>query len=97
MDAFEAARDGDLAAVRAVLDAGFDAAAVDEYGWSLLHRAAMGAETDPACAAAVLAALLDAGAPGGRNTPVSSSSGRSAVPASPWTGTVRPTAAPWST
>lgn len=47
MDAFEAARDGDLAAVRAALDAGFDAAAVDEYGWSLLHRAAMGAEADP--------------------------------------------------
>ncbi|MGW0959157.1 ankyrin repeat domain-containing protein [Streptomyces gelaticus] len=63
MDAFEAARDGDLAAVRAALDAGFDAAAVDEYGWSLLHRAAMGAEADPARAAAVLAALLDAGAP----------------------------------
>ncbi|WP_406014271.1 ankyrin repeat domain-containing protein [Streptomyces sp. NBC_00984] len=63
MDVFEAARDGDLAAVRAALDAGFDVAAVDEQGWSLLHRAATGAEADPARAAAVLAALLDAGAP----------------------------------
>ncbi|WP_442810822.1 ankyrin repeat domain-containing protein, partial [Streptomyces sp. Wh19] len=45
MDAFEAAHNGDLAAVRAALDAGSDAAAVDEQGWSLLHRAAMGAET----------------------------------------------------
>ncbi|MFG2220771.1 ankyrin repeat domain-containing protein [Streptomyces sp. NPDC048685] len=63
MDAFEAAHNGDLAAVRAALDAGSDAGAVDEQGWSLLHRAAMGAEADPVRAAAVLAALLDAGAP----------------------------------
>ncbi|WP_330435246.1 ankyrin repeat domain-containing protein [Streptomyces sp. NBC_00825] len=63
MDALEAAHNGDLAAVRAALDAGSDAAAVDEQGWSLLHRAAMGAEADPVRAAAVLAALLDAGAP----------------------------------
>ncbi|MFD0344409.1 ankyrin repeat domain-containing protein [Streptomyces sp. NPDC127117] len=41
-DVFEAAHDGDLAAVRAALDAGFDVAAVDEHGWSLLHRAATG-------------------------------------------------------
>ncbi|MCX4847011.1 ankyrin repeat domain-containing protein [Streptomyces sp. NBC_00893] len=63
MDVSEAAHNGDLAAVRAALEAGFDAAAVDEQGWSPLHRAAMGAEADPVRAAAVLAALLDAGAP----------------------------------
>ncbi|MET9655693.1 ankyrin repeat domain-containing protein [Streptomyces sp. NPDC006510] len=63
MVVFEAAHNGDLAAVRAALDAGFDVAAVNEYGWSLLHQAATGAESDPARAAAVLAALLDAGAP----------------------------------
>ncbi|WP_385621094.1 ankyrin repeat domain-containing protein [Streptomyces sp. P8-A8] len=62
MDAFEAAHNGDLAAVRAALDAGSDAGAVDEQGWSLLHRAAMGAEADPVRAAAVLAALLAAAA-----------------------------------
>ncbi|MEU6925698.1 ankyrin repeat domain-containing protein [Streptomyces sp. NPDC046631] len=63
MDVFEAAQHGDVAAVRAALDAGCDVTAVDAYGWSPLHRAAMGAEADPARAAAVLAALLDAGAP----------------------------------
>ncbi|MFE3947304.1 ankyrin repeat domain-containing protein [Streptomyces sp. NPDC059118] len=63
MDVFEAAYRGDATAVRAALDAGFDVTAVDAYGWSPLHRAAMGAEADPARAAAVLAALLDAGAP----------------------------------
>ncbi|GAA2434453.1 hypothetical protein GCM10010433_38970 [Streptomyces pulveraceus] len=63
MDVFEAAHRGDATAVRAALDAGFDVTAVDAYGWSPLHRAAMGAEADPARAAAVLAALLDAGAP----------------------------------
>ncbi|MEE1844104.1 ankyrin repeat domain-containing protein [Streptomyces sp. NPDC086796] len=63
MDVFEAAHHGDVRAVRAALDAGCDVIAVDAYGWSPLHRAAMGAEADPARAAAVLAALLDAGAP----------------------------------
>ncbi|MEL5957975.1 ankyrin repeat domain-containing protein [Streptomyces sp. CLV115] len=65
MDVFEAAHNGDLEAVRAALDAGSDAAAVDEQGWSPLHRAAMGAEADPVRAAAVIGALLDAGAPVG--------------------------------
>ncbi|MFF3391045.1 ankyrin repeat domain-containing protein [Streptomyces sp. NPDC002669] len=62
-DVFEAARDGDVAAVRAALEAGTEPAATDEYGWTLLHRAAMGAEADPVRAAALLAVLLDAGAP----------------------------------
>lgn len=61
---FEAARQGDAAAVRACLAAGADPAAPNRHGFTALQTAAMGANTAPLERnLAVLRLLLDAGSP----------------------------------
>lgn len=61
---FDAAREGDIATVRACLAAGADPAAINAYGFTALQTAAMGSNTTPVERnLAVLRALLDAGSP----------------------------------
>lgn len=61
---FDAARSGDVAQVRASLEAGADPAAVNDYGFTALQQAAMGAnDTEIAPNLAVLKLLIDAGSP----------------------------------
>ncbi len=61
---FDAARSGDVQRVRACLEAGADPAAVNEYGFTALQLAAMGANsTEIAENLAVLKLLIDAGSP----------------------------------
>lgn len=61
---FVAAREGDVEQVRACLAAGADPAAVNDYGFTALQSAAMGAnDTDIAQNLAVLALLIEAGSP----------------------------------
>ena len=61
---FDAARSGDVHAVRAFLKAGADPAAVDDYGFNALHHAAMGSNTTEVEAVDdTLILLISAGAP----------------------------------
>ncbi|WMD20980.1 ankyrin repeat domain-containing protein [Achromobacter seleniivolatilans] len=61
---FDAARSGDVAQVRASLQAGADPAAVNDYGFTALQQAAMGAnDSEIAPNLAVLKLLIDAGSP----------------------------------
>lgn len=63
-DIFDAARSGDVERVRACLAAGADPAAVNDYGFTALQSAAMGANsTDVAQNLAVLKLLIEAGSP----------------------------------
>jgi bifunctional non-homologous end joining protein LigD len=73
---FDAARNGDLETTRACLDAGADPAAMNEYGFTPLHCAAMGTNTaDLSQVLAVIRLLIESGAPlesvgGGGRTPL---------------------------
>lgn len=63
-DFFAAARAGEVKAVRAYFDAGADPTSLNEYGFTALQCAAMGAnQTGVAKNLAVLEALLEAGSP----------------------------------
>lgn len=63
-DIFTAARDADLDALRAQLDADLDLAARDEHGMTALHHAAIGLNTNPRAAGlAAIKLLVDAGSP----------------------------------
>ena len=61
---FDAAQNGDVASTRACLEAGADPAAVNEYGFTALQCAAMGADSaDLNDVLTVLRLLVDAGSP----------------------------------
>lgn len=63
-DIFQAARAGDADRVRACLAAGADVSAINDYGFTALQSAAMGAnEADIAANLAVLTLLIEAGSP----------------------------------
>lgn len=64
VDIFQAARAGDADRVRACLAAGADVSAINDYGFTALQSAAMGAnEADIAANLAVLTLLIEAGSP----------------------------------
>jgi len=73
---FDAARNGDISSTRDSLEAGADPAAMNEYGFTALHCAAMGANSaDQHDIISVMRLLVEAGSPmesvgGGGRTPL---------------------------
>ncbi len=63
-DIFEAARKGDSVQVKKCIASGFDAARVNEHGFTALQCAAMGTnDADPDSMIRIMGMLIDAGCP----------------------------------